>query len=155
MFLTALTASPPLEHDEAMAAAEVELGLALVDDLSADDRGRTTDCRGWTVRDVLRHVLGMFALQADPEQRTRQIKTTAELSHRSGELRLTEMTALQVREHADLSVGQVRRAMHGAGPRGLAARRGLPAEVRRPVRLRAARRGDVDGGRPLRSRSSP
>jgi hypothetical protein len=40
------------------------------------------------------------------------------------------MTALQVREHADLGVEQLRQAMHVAGPRGLAARRGLPAEVR-------------------------
>jgi uncharacterized protein (TIGR03083 family) len=130
--VTAVTAIPPLEHDEAMALAEVELGrvLALVDDLSADDWGRPTDCTGWTVRDMLGHLLGMFALQADPEERARQIKTAAELSRRSGELRLTEMTALQVREHADLGVDQLRRAMHEGGLRGLAARRGLPAEVR-------------------------
>jgi uncharacterized protein (TIGR03083 family) len=130
--VTAVTAIPRLEHDEAMALAEVELGrvLALVDDLGADDWGRPTDCTGWTVRDMLGHLLGMFALQADPEERTRQIKTAAELSRRSGELRLTEMTALQVREHADLGVDQLRRALHEAGLRGLAARRGLPAEVR-------------------------
>ena len=40
------------------------------------------------------------------------------------------MTALQVREHADLTTDELRRALHEAAPRGLAARRALPAEVR-------------------------
>jgi uncharacterized protein (TIGR03083 family) len=125
-------AIPPLAHDEAMALAQTELGrlLALVDDLRADDWQRPTDCTGWTVRDMLGHLLGMFALQADPEERMRQITTARELANRSGALRLTEMTALQVREHADLSVEELRRALHEDGQRGLAARRGLPPEVR-------------------------
>lgn len=86
--MTAVTAIPPLEHDEAMALAEAELDrlLALVDSLDGHDWTRPTDCTGWTVRDMLGHLLGMFALQADPEERTRQIKTAAELAGRSGEL---------------------------------------------------------------------
>ena len=45
--MTAVTAIPRLEHDEAMALAEVELGrvLALVDDLGADDWGRPPTAR--------------------------------------------------------------------------------------------------------------
>jgi len=129
---TPVDAIPPLEHDEAMGLAEAELTrvLALVDDLRAGEWERPTDCTGWTVRDVLGHLLGMMELQADPEERGRQIKTAAELAHRSGELRLTEMTALQVREHADLSTDGLRRALHETGVRGLAARRALPAELR-------------------------
>ncbi len=123
---------PPLEHDEAMELAEAEISrlLALVDDLRADEWQRPTDCTGWTVRDMLGHLLGMLELQADPEERQRQIKTAAELAHRSGQLRLTEMTALQVREHADLSTDGLRRALHEMAVRGLAARRALPAELR-------------------------
>ena len=130
--MTAVTEIPPLEHDEAMVLAETELGrlLALVDELDGDDWTRPTDCTGWTVRDMLGHPLGMFALQADPEERTRQITTAAALAGRSGELRINEMTALQVREHADLGVEQLRRAMQEAGRRGLAARRAVPATVR-------------------------
>jgi uncharacterized protein (TIGR03083 family) len=129
---TPVDAIPPLEHDEAMARAEAELDrlLALVDRLQADDWRRPTDCTGWTVRDMLGHLLGMFELQADPEERGRQLKTAAELASRSGELRLTELTALQVREHADLTTGQLRDALHRAAPRGLAARRALPPELR-------------------------
>ncbi len=123
---------PPLDHDEAMGLAEVEISrlLALVDDLRADEWQRPTDCTGWTVRDMLGHLLGMMKLHADPEERGRQIKTAAELAHRSGELRLTEMTALQVREQADLSTDGLRRALHETAPRGLAARRAVPVGVR-------------------------
>jgi uncharacterized protein (TIGR03083 family) len=129
---TPVDAIPPLEHDEAMRLAEAEITrvLALVDDLRDDEWERPTDCTGWTVRDMLGHLLGMMELQADPEERGRQIKTAAELAHRSGELRLTEMTALQVREHADLSTDGLRRALHEMAVRGLAARRALPAELR-------------------------
>jgi uncharacterized protein (TIGR03083 family) len=129
---TPVDAIPPLEHDEAMRLAEAEITrvLALVDDLRDDEWERPTDCTGWTVRDMLGHLLGMMELQADPEERGRQIKTAAELAHRSGELRLTETTALQVREHADLSTDGLRRALHEMAVRGLAARRALPAELR-------------------------
>jgi uncharacterized protein (TIGR03083 family) len=132
-----ITATPvdavrPLDHDEATGLAEAEIGrvLALVDDLRADEWQRPTDCTGWTVRDMLGHLLGMMRLQADPEERGRQITTAADLARRSGELRLTEMTALQVREHADLTTDELCQALHEAAPRGLAARRALPAAVR-------------------------
>ena len=129
---TPVGAIPPLDHAEAMALAETELGrlLAVVDDLQAEDWGRATDCTGWTVRDMLGHLLGMFELQADRNERTGQIKTAAELAGRSGRLRLDELTALQVREHADLTPEELRTALHQAANRGLAARRALPAELR-------------------------
>lgn len=123
---------PPLDHDEAMALAETEITrlLTVVDDLHAEDWARPTDCTAWTVRDMLGHLLGMFELQADREDRTRQIKTAAELASRSGKLRLDELTALQVREHADITVKELRTELHQAAVRGLAARRALPAELR-------------------------
>jgi len=123
---------PPLDHDEAMqlAAAEYDRLLALTDDLRAEDWPRPTDCAGWDVRAMLGHLLGMLELQADPEERGRQIKTAAETAARTGGLRLDALTALQVREHAHLSTGQLNRALHQAAPRGLAARRALTAEQR-------------------------
>jgi uncharacterized protein (TIGR03083 family) len=123
---------PPLDHDEAMrlAAAEYDRLLALADDLAAADWPRPTDCTGWDVRAVLGHLLGMLELQADPEERARQIKTAAETAARTGGLRLDAMTALQVREHAHLSTDQLKRALHRAVPAGLAARRATTAEQR-------------------------
>jgi uncharacterized protein (TIGR03083 family) len=122
----------PLEHEEAMERAEVEVHrlLAVVDGLGEDDWSRPTDCAGWTVRDMLGHLLGMWELQADPTERGRQIGAAAEAARRSGRLRIDELTALQVREHAHLSPAELRAALHEAGSRGLAARRGLAADVR-------------------------
>ena len=130
--ITRVETIPKLDHDEAMALAETEITrlLAVVDDLHAEDWTRPTDCTAWTVRDMLGHLLGMFELQADRDDRTRQIKTAADLASRSGKLRLDELTALQVREHADLTVGQLRPALHQTARRGLAARRALPADLR-------------------------
>jgi uncharacterized protein (TIGR03083 family) len=123
---------PPLEHDEAMrlAAAEQDRLLALADDLRAEDWSRPTDCTGWDVRAVLGHLLGMFELQADPEERARQIKTAAETAARTGGLRLDAMTAVQVRERAHLTADQLKHALHQAAPRGLAARRATTAGQR-------------------------
>jgi uncharacterized protein (TIGR03083 family) len=122
----------PLDHEEAMERAEVELQrlLAVVDELADPDWSAQTDCSEWTVRDVLGHLLGMWKLQADPAERARQIATAAQAAQRSGKLRIDELTGLQVREHGQLSTNDLRDALHEAAGRGLSARRALPAEVR-------------------------
>jgi uncharacterized protein (TIGR03083 family) len=122
----------PVDHDEAMQRAEVEVErvLATVDRLSGTDWERPTDCTDWTVRDVLCHLLGMWELQADPEERARQLKAAGQAAERSGRLRIDELTALQVTERAALSTAELRQALHDGAPRALAARRGLPPEVR-------------------------
>jgi hypothetical protein len=71
----------------------------------------------------------MLALQADPEERARQLKTAAALSARNKTLRIDELTGLQVAEHAGMSTDELRSALHQAVPRGLAARRDLPPTV--------------------------
>ena len=56
---------------------------------------------------MLGHLLGMFEQQADAEERTRQFAAAAGIAQQTGGLPLDEMTALQVREHADLSTDGV------------------------------------------------
>lgn len=121
-----------VEHDEAMTLADADYGrmLSLVDRLDGADWAQPTDCAGWDVKAMLGHLLGMLELQADPEERMRQIKTAAQEAERNGGLRLDALTALQVREHAQLSTDEVRAELHVAAPRGLAARRAMPAEFR-------------------------
>jgi uncharacterized protein (TIGR03083 family) len=122
----------PLGHDEAMqlATAEYDRLLALVDDLGAEDWSRPTDCVGWDVKAVLGHILGALELQADPQERARQLTAAAEVAANTGVLRLDAMTALQVREHDGLAPDQLRHALHEAAPRALAARRGTTEAVR-------------------------
>ncbi|GAC1439516.1 MAG: hypothetical protein NVSMB55_01230 [Mycobacteriales bacterium] len=123
---------PALEHDEAMDLAEADYArmLTLVDRLDGPDWAQPTDCSGWDVKAILGHLLGMLELQADPEDRMRQLKAATEEAEQSGRLRLDALTALQVLEHSRLSPDEVRAELHVAAPRGLAARRAMPAEFR-------------------------
>jgi uncharacterized protein (TIGR03083 family) len=129
---TAVEAIPILGHDEAMRLAEAEYDrlLTVIDDLREDDWSRHTDCTDWDVRALLGHVLGMLELQSDAEERMRQIKTATGIAAQTGRLRLDAMTALQVSEHANLAQEGLRRALHDAVPRGLAARTATTAEQR-------------------------
>jgi uncharacterized protein (TIGR03083 family) len=122
----------PLSHEEAMDLADEEFALLLghVDRLGDGDWARPTDCSGWDVRAMLGHVLGMLELQADPDERMRQISAAAQAAAENGGLRLDALTALQVHEHGHLSPAQLRAALHEAAPRALAARRSMPAQVR-------------------------
>ena len=121
-----------LDHDEWMdlAHAEFDRVLALTDSLTDADFSRPTDCSGWDVAAVLGHLVGMLELQADPADRARQITTAAQMARQSGGLRIDALTALQVREHAHLSTDQLKAALHDAAPRGLAARRAMPPQMR-------------------------
>jgi uncharacterized protein (TIGR03083 family) len=127
-----VTAVPVLDHEEAMALAQTEVQrvLAAVDALTDAGWAADTECPGWTVKDVLGHLLGMWELQSDPAERARQIGEAAEAAARSGRLHLDELTALQVAEHAHLRTDELARALHNAAPRGLAARRAMPSAVR-------------------------
>lgn len=129
---TAVEEIPAIEHDEAMrlAADESDRVLALVDALNEDDWSRQTDCGDWDVKALLGHMLGHLELQADADERMRLVSTAAELAKQSGRLRLDEMTALQVREHAHLTPRELRQALHEETPRGLAARNAMTAEQR-------------------------
>ncbi len=123
---------PALDHDEWMdlATAELDRLLALVESLADADFTRPTDCAGWDIRAMLGHLLGMLELQADPDDRVRQIKTAVQTAQRTGGLRIDALTALQVHEHAHLTTSELKDALHIAVPRGLAARRAMPLQFR-------------------------
>lgn len=123
---------PPLDHDSAMAlaAVEVERLLDLVGELSDDEWEQPTECPGWTVRDVLAHLLGMWKLQYDPDERTRQLATATQRAQQSGRLRIDELTALQIADHAELTNAAVTQQLRAAAPLALAGRRNMPAAVR-------------------------
>jgi uncharacterized protein (TIGR03083 family) len=122
----------PFSHEAAMDIAETEWNrlLALIDALRPEDWSRQTDCTDWDVRSMLGHILGALEMQADPDERMRQVKTAAATAAQTGGLRLDAMTALQVSEHAALTTDELRRALHEAAPRGLAARRAVSKEQR-------------------------
>jgi uncharacterized protein (TIGR03083 family) len=123
---------PELGHDEAMDLAATEMArlLDVVDGLAPADWLLPTDCTGWTVRDVVGHLLGMWELQADRAEAGRQIGVAAQRARASGRLRIDELTALQVAEHAGLTTGELVAQMTRLAPAALAARRGTTPEFR-------------------------
>jgi len=128
----AVEAINPPDHEEWMHLAAVELDrvLALADDLDETEFAQPTDCAGWDVKALLGHLLGMLELQTDPGERARQLAAANEAFERTGGLGIDALTGLQVAEHAKLTIDELRQALHTAAPRGLAARRALPEQVR-------------------------
>lgn len=121
---TAVESIPTVGHDEAMQLARVENErlLAVADGLTAREWSQPTDCPGWDVKSLLGHVLGMLELQADSDERMRQVKTATGIAEQTGGIRLHAMTALQVQEHAHLTPAALLRELHETSPRALAAR---------------------------------
>ncbi|MDP9075034.1 MAG: maleylpyruvate isomerase family mycothiol-dependent enzyme [Actinomycetota bacterium] len=122
----------PLDHDEAMAMAEVEYQrfLAAVEGLAPSDWSAATDCPGWDVRAVVAHVLGMCELDSSRAEAERQISTAAKIAADTGGYRIDALTALQVREHAHLTPPQLLEALRQAAPGALAGRTHTPETVR-------------------------
>jgi uncharacterized protein (TIGR03083 family) len=122
----------PIGHDEAMRLARTESDrlLALADALPEDAWTLRTDCPDWTVRDMLGHLLGMLELEADGDERMRQVGAAAAVAAQTGVPRIDAMTAMQVREHAALSTDALRVALRNTAPRALAGRSETTAEQR-------------------------
>ena len=124
---------PALGHDEAMALAETEYGRLLdaVDRLGPDDWLRPTECAGWTVKDMLAHLLGMMDRLADPAEAARQNAAVGErLQAAGGGAPIDALTAIQVETYAGLTTAELAAALRSAVPRALAGRRRTTAEQR-------------------------
>ena len=126
---------PALDHDEAMAVAEVEYSRLLdtVDSLEPEDWARPTDCAGWDVKAVIAHLVGMMELLADPAEFGRQGSIAAERAAASGAHRIDVLTALQVEEHAHLTSDSLVAALRHLVPAALAGRGRTTAEDRAAV----------------------
>jgi uncharacterized protein (TIGR03083 family) len=123
---------PAVEHDEAMAlaAAEYDRLLELVDGFGPDDWAKRTDCPAWDVRDMVTHLLGFMKANADHTETDRQLALAGRAAQEQGIHWLDAQTALHVREHAGLGPAAVVAAVHEWAPRAVAGRTATPAEVR-------------------------
>jgi uncharacterized protein (TIGR03083 family) len=128
---------PPLDHDEAMALADVEYRrfLDLVRALRPDDWAKPTDCTLWDVRAMVGHNLGNIEAAASLVESARQQARAARRAKREGISPLDAMTAVQVDDRAPLSVDELIDRLATAVPKAVAGRRRIPAGVRTKVRL--------------------
>ena len=134
-----------MQHADWMAAAEEEYRRldALLADLAEDEWLLPTDCAGWTVHDVVAHLVGAAESTARVPELVRQAWHGRRL--RDGGPLIDGINAVQVRERADAGPADLRRELADAGALGVRARRRLPA-VLRAVRLPF---GPPVGTRPL------
>ncbi len=105
---------PALDHDVAMrlAATEYERLLELLEQI--EDWHAPTDCTAWDVRELVAHVVGATEMWSTNREFLHQMRLT-------GRAGVDEMTALQVRERAEVSPAELLERLQKAAPR--AARR--------------------------------
>lgn len=90
-----------------------------------------TDCADWHVADMLRHLVGAAKDYASlPALVRQQVRATRRRAAHDGNV-LDACNALQVRDHAHRSPGQLVAELRVVGPRSVAGRLGLPALLRR------------------------
>ena len=124
---------PRLDHKAAMrlAAGEYTRFADALAGLAAADWDKPTDCPEWNVRQMACHTVGMAEMAAGIREGKRQQRIAGADSAAQGIPFIDALTAVQVRERADWTPGQVLEGMRSAGPRAARARRMAPFFIRR------------------------
>ncbi len=120
----------PLERGEAMTFAADEFGrwLDILRGLSPEDWAAATECKPWDVRAMACHVLGATESHASIREMLHQMRAYRKAK---SEPMIDAMTALQIRDRADLSTADIVAAFERAAPRSVRARRRMPGLLRR------------------------
>jgi len=132
MTVTDVGAIPAIGHAEAMELADAESRrlLDVVDQLTDELWSRSTDCDGWDVKALLSHVLGHMEGNARVREFVRLFRHATRAAKRNGSAMIDEMTALQVRERAQLTPAELARRLHEVAPAAVRGRRRTPGLVR-------------------------
>jgi uncharacterized protein (TIGR03083 family) len=124
---------PAIRHDEAMAITEVEnarLGR-LLRSLTDEQWQAPTDCTGWTVRDVVVHLVASAQAQASPVEFARQVVAGRRLTEEIGGHHWVDgLNEAQLRARTDWTPQMLPAAWDQHAARALKARRGMPAPLR-------------------------
>ncbi|MCW2743344.1 MAG: hypothetical protein JWR45_3766 [Blastococcus sp.] len=134
---------PALDRDTALRLAATEYGrfAALLGELDPQDWTRRTDCAEWDVRAMAGHALGMAEMVASLRQFAAQ---NARAARAGGGI--DALTALQVRDRARLSPGELVDRFVAIAPRAVDGRRRLSRLIGRFT----LPEDQVVGGRPER-----
>jgi uncharacterized protein (TIGR03083 family) len=122
----------PLAHEEAMRLQARELDLTLTVLRALDDAGwnAQTDCPAWDVKAMYKHVLGACEAGASMGENVHQLrKARSYRKHHGGPLEAA-LSAVQVRERADLSPSQIVERLATVAPRTIRGRTRVPGLVR-------------------------
>jgi uncharacterized protein (TIGR03083 family) len=134
-----------LTRSESMAFADEELArwLDVLRGLTAEDWAAPTECKPWDVRAMACHVLGATESHSSLREMAHQMR--AYRGAKDGPM-IDAMTALQIRDRADLSTAEIVSRFERAAPRSVRARRRMPGLLRR-MRMKVDPPFDKDGWR--------
>ena len=124
----------PIDHDDAMrlAATEYARGEEILARLDAAQWAAPTVNTGWDVRAMVGHMIGMMEMMSTVPKLIRQQVAAQRAARRSGApVTIDELTALQVRWNAPLTVDELMGKYRALAPKAVRGRRRVPAVVRR------------------------
>jgi len=127
----------PLAHHEAMHLQAHELERTLASLRSLDDAAWTTatDCPAWDVRAMYLHVLGACEAGASMRENVHQLRLARAHRKQHGGPLEAALSAVQVRERADLSPAQIVDRLATIAPKTVRGRGRTPALLRDHVKL--------------------
>ena len=130
MTITAIdvTAIEPLAHDEAMRrqAQELDRTLALLRSLDDPAWRAPTDCPAWDIRTMYQHVLGACEAGASIRENIHQLRRARSYRKQHGGPLEAALSAVQVRERASLSPGQIIGRLTAIAPKTVRGRARTP-----------------------------
>ena len=124
---------PAIDHAEAMrlTAAENSRLLAQLSGLTDDQWTTLTDCTGWTVRDVVVHLIASAQAQANPIEFVRQVLAGRPLTKEIGGAHWVDgLNEAQLRARTDWSPTTLPELWEQHSAAALKARRRMPAPLR-------------------------
>ena len=127
----------PLAHRDAMRlqAHELECTLAPLRSLDDADWSAATDCPAWDIRAMYQHVLGACEAGASIRENVRQLRRGRAYRRQHGGPLEAALSAVQVRDRADLTPAQIVERLAAVAPKTVRGRTRAPALVRDHARL--------------------
>ncbi|HEX9039568.1 MAG TPA: maleylpyruvate isomerase family mycothiol-dependent enzyme [Trebonia sp.] len=132
-----VTAIEPLTHNEAMRhqAHELERTLTLLRSLDDTAWRAPTDCPAWDIRAMSQHVLGACEAGASIRENVHQLRKARAYRRRHGGPLEAALSAVQVRERAQLSPPQIIGRLTAIAPKTVRGRTRTPAVLRNHAKL--------------------
>lgn len=138
MTTTDPTTCGPLAHRVAMDLQEAELARSISMLRSFDEKAwsRPTDCPGWDVATMYRHVLGACEAGASMRENVHQLLRARTRRRRHGGPLEAALSAVQVEERMDLGPTQILAGLEDVAPRTIRGRSRTPSVVRKHARMK-------------------
>ncbi len=135
----------PIDHREGVTLGHEAYRrfASVVDGIRADQWGLPTDCDGWTVRDLVGHMVGSMRAAASVRELLSQQREIAGRVKRDGGNETEVMTQVQIDRVADLAPDQLVTECLALVDKAATGRRRTPALMRRFVSFRV-QMGSID-----------